>query len=218
MPNYEGTKFCALPDDVLGARDGDLCRWTKKEPLTYFFAEEWGVLPMADVKRSFRMAFDMWEKVCNIKFKEVERAPADISIYSRNMGGPGGVLAEAQLQCPPGNRALWTRFDKTENWIIAINPPNDRIDLTRVVAHEVAHIMGIPHIGTGNLLAPTYSSRIREPQAGDIAEAVARYGLPVPVDTPAPPTEPSDPPLPGHDYILLKVPASWVVKEEQKKP
>lgn len=216
MPNYEGTKFCALPDDVLGARDGDLCRWTKKE-LSYVFAEQWsGPLAMADVKRAFRIAFDRWEKVCDLKFTEVTNVQADISIYSRNMGGPGGVLAEAQLQCPPGTRRLWTRFDNNEDWIVADNPPPNKIDLIRVACHEIAHLLGIPHIGTGNLLAPTYSTRVKEPQAGDIAEAVARYGLPKPVDTPTP-EEPSDPPLPGAEYILLKVPSAWVVKEDPKQ-
>jgi hypothetical protein len=216
MPNYEGTKFCALPDDVLGARDGELCRWTKTEPLRYFFAEEWQNPPMADVKRAYRIAFDRWEKVCNIKFVEVESGQADISIYPRNLGGAGGVLAEAQLQCPAGNRPLWTRFDTSEDWIIADNPPSNKIDLIRVATHEIGHLMGIPHIGTGNLLAPTYSSRIKEPQVGDSAEAVARYGLPKPADAPDVPDTPSDPPLPGQSFVLIKIPSEWVLKDEDK--
>lgn len=216
MPNYEGTKFCALPDDVLGARDGDLCRWTKKMPLTYMIVDSWPQLSDADLARAFRMAFDRWEKVCNVKFEQITSGQADLSIYSRNLGGPGGVLAEAQLPCGTNNRPLWARFDNSEDIVIADNAPPNRLDIVRIAAHEIGHMLGIAHIGTGNLMAPTYSTRIKDPQAGDIAEAVARMGLPKPADAPDP-DEPSDPPLPGAEYILLKVPAAWVVKEDPKQ-
>jgi hypothetical protein len=87
---------------------------------------------------------------------------------------------------------LRMRIDTAEAWVISDNPPNNRVDLLRVLIHELGHGLGIPHIGTGNLMAPIYSSRISRPQSGDISEGVSRYGLANP--------NPPQPPLPPGEY------------------
>lgn len=65
--------------------------------------------------------------------------------------------------------------------------PTNVIDLCRVAVHELGHMIGIPHLSVGNLMAPTYSTGIATLQGGDIAEAVSRYGPPVNPPTPVPP-------------------------------
>lgn len=211
LENYEGRLFCALPDSLLGASAaGDLCRWTKAgtQPVTWWLANDWPGFTLDAIAAAFTTAFGMWSDVCNIHFERTDHQPADITIYSRNMGAPGGVLAEALLPCPAGNSPLWARFDNSEPWIVAANPPANKIDLIRVAAHEIGHSLGCGHLpaGSQNLMAPTYSTRIGKPQAGDIAEVVARYGLPHPVD----PTDPPDPP--ASESIYIRLPKAWVVE------
>lgn len=207
-------RMCGLADNIQGASAaGDLCRWTKSE-LTYRFDNDWPMLPKADVARAFKIAFDQWAAVCNLRFKLVTGSSADISIYSRPMDGPSRVLAEAELQCPPGNRALWTRFDNTEPFVVAVNPPQSKVSLIAVACHEIGHLLGIGHLpmNSGALMAPMYDPRISKPQTGDIAEAVARYGLAVPE-----PGAPPQPPTGAGEFVMMKFPKDWLVVPEDQQ-
>lgn len=210
MPDYEGMKFCGLPDDVQGTRVGDLCKWTKKLPLTWLLAEDWPVFSGEDLARAFRIAFERWEAVANLKFAQVAQGPADITIYPRKLDGAAGVLAESQLPCGTTDYALWQRYDTGENWIISDNPPSGAIDLIRVACHEIGHALGIGHIAGPNLMAPHYSTKIRDPQVGDRSEIVARYGV-----KPQEPSEPPKPPSGSSDYVLMKFPKDWLVVPEE---
>ncbi|NIQ12984.1 MAG: matrixin family metalloprotease, partial [Candidatus Dadabacteria bacterium] len=91
---------------------------------------------------------------------------------------------------------LEQKYDTTENWVVLNHPPSNRIDIVRVACHEIGHVIGIPHIGAGNLMAPHYSQQIRDPQAGDISEAVSRYGRPLPTPEPEPTPDPTPEPGP----------------------
>ena len=203
--SLEIPRFCGLPDHMeLGE---GLPRWGKKA-LSYGFT---GTLPgigMDDMKRAFQIAWDRWAAVCDIKASYVKSPTdvADVVMATGRIDGASSTLAWSEL---PGNgttRQLQQKYDDQEAWVIADSVPNYRIDLIRVACHEIGHVIGIPHIGPGNLLAPTYSTSINKPQSGDMAEALKRYGPPV--TTPTTPTDPT-----GNEYLLIKIPKSWVVAQ-----
>ena len=190
--SYDGKRVCAF-EQTSEARSG-LCKWDMSPPVVGWFSHisngELGSLSAAGVKASIQEACSRWEAICGIRFFMASSArEAHIVIGAGIRGeGPGGTLAWSELPCGP-DRQLQQQYDRRERWVIADNAPGSKIDLTRVVCHEIGHAIGLPHIGSGNLLAPTYSSRIIKPQAGDIVEAQARYGKPQSNPEPEPPKE-----------------------------
>lgn len=122
-----------------------------------------------------------WESVCGIRFLEDDSAGyggLEFGLYPQPQ--PGGVLADCQLPLDGMSPAAWLalRMDHSEAWVVSKNPPANRIDITRVICHEAGHGIGISHIASGNLMAAMYSAKIGAPQAGDIEQARARYGMP----------------------------------------
>jgi len=197
LTTYDGARLCGV-DDTLGV--GQLCKW----PLVRV---TWSVV--ADLpgfaRETFRAAaeeaWSYWSAVCGILPQQIQGPAANVVIGIQSLG-PGGVLADCQLPCGATiGSTVRMRVDTEEAWVLAENPPPTKIDLVRVLAHELGHAIGIPHIGSGNLMAPTYSSAIRRPVAGDVAEAVARYGLV--------PPRPPEPPTPGP----LKELQAWLLDE-----
>ena len=78
------------------------------------------------------------------------------------------------------------RFDYTESYCISDNPPPNKLDIVRIACHELGHALGSDHIEGPNLMAPTYSLKIKDPQMADRATMVARYGLPLAEPAPSP--------------------------------
>jgi hypothetical protein len=66
-------------------------------------------------------------------------------------------------------------------------------EILACMCHEMGHVLGLGHSGTGNLMAPILDPGITAPQPQDIAAIQALYGPPQAV--PAPPLVP--PPGPG---------------------
>jgi hypothetical protein len=46
--------------------------------------------------------------------------------------------------------------------------------------HEIGHAIGLDHLSRGNIMQPTAAGDIVRPMAGDIEQAVLRYGQPGP--------------------------------------
>lgn len=175
--------FCSLPTALSVVAQQTQARWPQKRI-------GWTILRLfpgvtADVqRRACEDAFTAWAAVCGVEpYFEATAANALILIGTRGIDGPGGVLAESQL--PNGTLRPVQQWYDSERWVVAADPPPGTIDLLRVLMHEIGHALGIGHIESGNLLQPTYSLRIRAPQAGDVREAQARYGPPA--KTPPPP-------------------------------
>lgn len=190
--DYDGMRLCGV-EDTLGVGSG-MCRWPQPDVSWSIIADlpGWG---REALQAAIESAFAGWSKVCGLRpvFRGFgERSNITIGVQTI---GPGQVLADCELPCgySMGHSARM-RIDTAEAWVNAENPPSNRVDLVRTVCHELGHGIGIPHIGGGNLMAPTYSSQIRWPLAGDIAEAVARYGLPAANPNPAP-VDPMNPPV-----------------------
>jgi hypothetical protein len=125
--------------------------------------------------------------------------------------GRNGILAQSELPIgftPQFTRQISQLYDTGENWTLSGNPPANRIDLGRVMCHELGHAIGIGHITDGNLMAPMYSTQIALPRNGDVTEARARYGSPAPVSPPPPPP-------PGGSLIIEVGGVRWRVPAER---
>jgi len=198
MPNYDGQVVCG--SDVSLAV-GQMYRWPSPD-VTWGIAATLPGFALESFRSACELAWSYWSGVCGIRPRYVESGFANISIGLQTLG-PGNVLADAELPVSVSmSSSLRMRIDTAEAWVVADNPPPNKIDLVRVICHELGHIgIGIGHINSGNLMAPTYSSSIRSPRPADIAEGVSRYGLPT--SPPLPP--PVDPPSSNYEevYALL---------------
>lgn len=185
--NYDGIQLCGV-EDTLGV--GQMCRWPMID-VSWSIRASLPQFAVEDFREACELAWYYWSSVCGIRPRYTPNNLTANLVIGLQTIGPGGVLADCELPCGASQASsLRMRIDTQEAWVIAENPPGSKIDLVRVVCHELGHGIGIPHIGGANLMAPTYNARLRRPQVGDIAEAVARYGTPVAV--PPPPVPPSD--------------------------
>lgn len=175
---------CGLPDMMLDAT----CAWPHKK-VTYLPRLQLPGITNEDMLRAFDTGCQQWNAVCGIQLTRVGGKPANIVADSGtgsgvNLDGRGGTLAWSYLPCGQApNGSIQQMYDTGENWNFQM--------LVAVCCHEIGHAIGLSHLSAGNLLAPYYSAEITKPQAGDIAEAVKRYGPPAPSSpTPVPGAEP----------------------------
>jgi len=193
---FDGVKICGVPDHL-----GDV---TAKWPMldVSIFAEgSIGGVPFAD---ALAYAVKAWNDVCGLRLTHTTNSrTANIAVSQGLIDGRNGILAQSELPIgfsPGFIRRLGQQYDTGEAWTLSANPPANRIDLGRVMAHEIGHAIGIGHISDGNLMAPTYSTSIALPRNGDVTEARARYGAPAPTTPP-----PVNPPAGGAEKIRLMV-------------
>jgi len=188
-------RMCGLPDAMEQTAEAAMAAKWPTLDLSWFVTNP-GAFPGLDAQRvvdAFAWAWGQWASVCAIRPRQAANAAsANVVISCAPIDGAMGVLAWSELADGTA-RAKSQRYDSQERWAAQSGPtpPANLIDLMRVACHETGHVLGIPHIAGGNLLQPTYDSRIWSPQAGDIREAQARYGPPVAVAPP--PTPPAHP-------------------------
>lgn len=172
--------------DLLG--EGE-CKWPTKE-VTYMSAFSLEGIPENKVNDAFDEACELWNGKSGLNLSRVDRDPMILALAGRgrrdDFDGPGGTLAWSYMPCGRRASQILQRYDHEERWTYRMLVP--------VIAHEVGHACGIPHLPYGNLMAPTYNERIVTPQAGDLEELVRRYGLP---ERPVPPSDPDHPSSPG---------------------
>jgi hypothetical protein len=182
--NYDGAVLCGHHAQALGAN----YRWPHRR-ITWGVRADLPALPRDSFRRVVATAFSRIANVCGLTFAESDEQRPNLVIVTQTEA-PGGVLADCELPFPgiQPTQSLRCRVDTADAWTISDNPPNDRVDLTRVLCHEFCHGVGVSHGPAGALMAPTYSVRVREPQGWDIAELTGRYGPRV-SDPPPPPAD-----------------------------
>lgn len=189
----ENPRRCGMPDHMGSGN----CAWGRAD-VTYQAALQLQQLTVAETTSIFARACRQWNAVCGIRLQPARGDRPDIvadvgSGRRHDFDGPGGVLAWSEMPCG-SERQLQQMYDRDERWSQSM--------LLAVVCHEIGHAIGIPHIQAGNLMAPYYDPDVTGPQAGDIAEAVRRYGQPQPE---VPPTTGEDLPRPAAGRGLIDV-------------
>lgn len=188
-----GGTFCGVSFEEY-AISGVTYSWPRGSRLKWGIAfSRLGQLSDMDVKDAFTLAFKEIADCCDVSHEFVTNPnAANIRITTQRLDGQSGVLADCQL--PVGNVSvdqtqLLMRLDDSEAWGMYENPPNGRIDLYRVILHELEHGHGLGHkpasIQVPALISPVYSPTMRHLQKADVDEFLRRYGSPK--VAPAPP-------------------------------
>jgi hypothetical protein len=201
-------------------------KWGIKE-VAYAFSSFPGGMSNLRALAVIRKAFDSWEAVCGLKFKQVGNVTeANIDIGGArgsraSFDGPNGTLAWAYL--PKGANftgRLQVRFDLDETWIES--QAANGILLENVACHEIGHAIGLSHINNiaKQLLNPYYAAAISKPQSEDIRQIQTLYGRPAaaPAPTPTPAPTPGGAIYPVKSQTLMSNGEVWGAKDFVKLP
>ncbi len=165
---------CGLPDFNITAPGGDPCKWPMPG-VTYYHDVHLPGLTDSQVAEAYDIAFSQWAEVCNLNPSRVDAANK-ANIYARSgvgkkygLDNKGGTLAWSELPCGVAeNIQLDQMFDEAEDWSFNM--------AVAVICHELGHALGLPHLNSGNLMAPYYDPNVTKPQDGDVVEIVKLYG------------------------------------------
>lgn len=172
---------CGLPDFELRA-EAKACKWPMQR-VTYYSNLDLPGISADQAKQAFDVACRQWMAICGIVLVRVPSAnkanivSTDGEGRADGLDGRGGTLAWSELPCGAGpNSQYQQKFDRAEAW--------NYLMAVAVICHELGHALGLSHLPKGNLMAPYYDPDTIQPQSGDIAEMVSRYGKPVATTNP----------------------------------
>lgn len=196
-------RFCGVKDNASATRarwdhtlwDGRAWKGTPANMLLkYHVADTIPGWSMQQTWDAFATALASLSAVCAVEFVRIDTPSGANLLYKVGIiDHPSATLAWCELPYGKDTPAtqLNSLIDSEEPWANSADPPNGRLDIVRVLAHETGHGVGLEHGPEGALLAPYYDAKIRTPQAWDIQELQIRYGPHVVTTTP--PVPPSNP-------------------------
>lgn len=182
-----------------------------------------GELSDLDCKGAMIEALGEISAVCNLDFEYTANdRVSHVHVIATRLDGPSGVLADMQI--PVGNVSDTTqlrgRMDDGDAYGLYVNPPSGKIDFYRVILHEWLHACGLGHQpasdGRPALIAPMYSTRIRNLQAADVGELQLRYGKRE-VAPPPPPDVPTGAVPIEVRTVITQGAKKWVYQGEAKR-
>jgi hypothetical protein len=138
------------------------------------------------VRTEIAAAFDMWQAVANIGFREAaDPAKADILIGAQ-LEPEGWAFANVFYDTAstetvkPISRALIC-LNPEKRWKVGFDGDLRSYDVRYTIAHEIGHTIGLDHpSGAGQIMGYRYEETFRALQAGDVSGAVLLYGRPQP--------------------------------------
>ena len=199
--------FCKHPEHM--EMGGQLCRWPDGD-ITWTLIDLVPGVTEKGLHDAVAWGLEKWAAVCGVRPRYVgSAAEARILVGSRNIDGPGSILAECELPCGNVQQVrLW--FDMGDNWTTDFNATDRRIIIEDVAWHELGHALGLGHAPQGSacIMAPVYNPAVKVPGGWDLEQSVSRYGQPLP-ELPFPPTPvpvptpiPVPSPIPGGSMDL----------------
>ena len=182
--------ICHMPSEAFAAAATGINRWPDSPPAKLFWHNDGGVgkVSALDFRGIIPFGLRKIEGACGIRFEYTPNIKtANIVLRQARhgeggMGQPGNVLADCEL-VPPGLRSnsdfqATNRYDGFEDWSSATDLVGGRVPMMNVVAHEVAHGVGLGHApaGSNDLQAPSIQRGVTEFGTWAKREFVRRYG------------------------------------------
>lgn len=146
-----------------------------------------GMLSLSGVSKPMfleevRSAFDMWERVANIRFEPAEEGTKPGVLIGAQADPVGHAYADVKY-VKDGTGTL-RQIDRSliclnpvKRWKIGFDGNLAIYDLRYTIAHEIGHAIGLDHPEPhGQLMSMRYQEGFRSLQAGDVSGAVKIYG------------------------------------------